>query len=586
MAFFNLAVTSVSGGNVLCLYTWGHRSGPYVQAMHCLFGVGAFVAPLIAEPFLSHQLNSTNLTAVVESTTLTFPLDKRDEHVWMNDLVQSARIRREVEANDTIPSLPTPAPKPTKPKVADAIHLNADRKFADGSQLSHDLKKMEKQQKLMSTKPVMSTTPPLPPEASINRNNKTVQESLNPTATVTPPTTTTVHTTTTTTTTASTTPFLVDVPNLSENQTISANSNSSHDPSTLDNLRQQVTNIITVIHSFSKVQFAYLVIAGTVLLVSFLFMVACCRGGLHLRATRNQDPDTSYGVQTEGTGFRIQILILLFLFYFLYVGMEVTFGGFAMTFSVMFLGWSKAKGSLLTSTFWGAIAAGRALAVFLARCLTPPIMLILDLVIVIFALIGLVMASESSDVVVWVCSAMLGIGMASIFPTGITWAERYMHVTGKFTSVFVVGSALGEMLMPALAGFLFEAKGPMWLLYILLAASVFSIIIYIIMQNLATNMGERYNRLHNIPHTMYYSPNGDGVDPELEMNTLTPTSSTYSDDWSLQRRKKVTFDLNGSHANGKQRNGDLASESHGTKNGDLGAPKHSILKAKVSSKTG
>jgi FHS family Na+ dependent glucose MFS transporter 1 len=263
--------------------------------------------------------------------------------------------------------------------------------------------------------------------------------------------------------------------------------------------------------------------------------------------------------------------------------MEVTFGSLVMTYSVTFLGWSKARGSLLTSVFWGSFAAARGLAIFLAKCLTPPVMIIIDLVIVIFALIGLVMGAESSDVVMWVCTALLGIGMASIFPTGITWAERYMHVTGKATAVFVGGSALGEMLMPALSGFLFEAKGPMWLLYILLGASIFSIVIYIIMQNLATNMGERYDRLRNIPEALRYSADSRYLDDDLEMNSLTPTNSTYSDDWSIQRRKRVTFNLNGAHGTGHHSNGDVT--IHSASNGEVG-PKQSILKAKANGKIG
>ena len=62
------------------------------------------------------------------------------------------------------------------------------------------------------------------------------------------------------------------------------------------------------------------------------------------------------------------------------------------------------------------------------------------------------------QLMLWFCTAMLGVGLASIFPTGITWAERYMHITGKATAVFVVGSALGEMAMPALTGFLFQVN--------------------------------------------------------------------------------------------------------------------------------
>ena len=44
---------------------------------------------------------------------------------------------------------------------------------------------------------------------------------------------------------------------------------------------------------------------------------------------------------------------------------------------------------MLTSVFWGAFAIGRGLAIFLAKCLSPAIMLIADLVLSCLALGGL-----------------------------------------------------------------------------------------------------------------------------------------------------------------------------------------------------
>lgn len=42
-----------TGGNVWCLDLWGRHSAPFMQALHFCFALGALVAPLIAEPFLS-----------------------------------------------------------------------------------------------------------------------------------------------------------------------------------------------------------------------------------------------------------------------------------------------------------------------------------------------------------------------------------------------------------------------------------------------------------------------------------------------------------------------------------------------------
>ena len=43
----------VTGGNSLLLGIWaGRSSGPYMHALHFSYGLGAFLAPILARPFL------------------------------------------------------------------------------------------------------------------------------------------------------------------------------------------------------------------------------------------------------------------------------------------------------------------------------------------------------------------------------------------------------------------------------------------------------------------------------------------------------------------------------------------------------
>ena len=53
-----------TGGNVLCLDTWKgeHDSGPFMHSIHFSFGLGAFLAPLIAENFLKEENFIENYT--------------------------------------------------------------------------------------------------------------------------------------------------------------------------------------------------------------------------------------------------------------------------------------------------------------------------------------------------------------------------------------------------------------------------------------------------------------------------------------------------------------------------------------------
>jgi fucose permease len=66
-----------------------------------------------------------------------------------------------------------------------------------------------------------------------------------------------------------------------------------------------------------------------------------------------------------------------------------------------------------------------------------------------------------SAVALWIGAMGLGLGLASIFPTLVSLAERRMTVTGKVASWFLVGSSAGSMTLPWLIGQLFESVGPL-----------------------------------------------------------------------------------------------------------------------------
>ncbi|KAF8785944.1 Sodium-dependent glucose transporter 1 like protein [Argiope bruennichi] len=63
-----------TGGNVCCLNLWGKDSGPFYQALHFTFGLGALIAPLIAAPFVGNidtsDFSFDNKSTIAANTTL------------------------------------------------------------------------------------------------------------------------------------------------------------------------------------------------------------------------------------------------------------------------------------------------------------------------------------------------------------------------------------------------------------------------------------------------------------------------------------------------------------------------------------
>lgn len=270
---------------------------------------------------------------------------------------------------------------------------------------------------------------------------------------------------------------------------------------------EELTNSTDKLTDVSPVKYAYLIIAVYVALVSLAFLVLCCCSRKSGHSSTGADSQKSdYAMRQERLGFRIQMLILLFVFFFFYVGCEVTYGGLISKFAIEMFGWSKRYAALLNSVFWGSFAGGRLVGIFLARCFEPTHLLIADLVLSTVSLAGLAAVESipvylgqrvTSEVLLWILSSTLGIGMASIFPSGISWVERYIKVAGKEAAIFVVGSALGEMVLPALTGYIFYHNGAVWLMYILLMSSLASAVVFVVMLKLTHGIGERYLKVAN-----------------------------------------------------------------------------------------
>lgn len=96
-----------TGGNVWCLDLWGKKSAPFMQTMHFCFGLGAFIAPLVAEPFLSpHLNNSTDLInhingnkTVLNFLHVRFPHQRYSSRHQISNILSKYINDSEVEGN-------------------------------------------------------------------------------------------------------------------------------------------------------------------------------------------------------------------------------------------------------------------------------------------------------------------------------------------------------------------------------------------------------------------------------------------------------------------------------------------------------
>jgi len=173
------------------------------------------------------------------------------------------------------------------------------------------------------------------------------------------------------------------------------------------------------------------------------------------------------------------LIILLSVFDFLYVGAEVAFGSWIYTYATsMGLG-TKVTGAYLTSVFWGALTVGRLASIPIAKRFSPQIIIFIDLIILLTSLAMIIRSDVSNQVfALWVGTFGVGLGMASIFPTILTLAGKYMTITGYVTSWFFVGSSLGGMILPWIVGQLFDFAGPQVIMLVIFASIIIEMILF------------------------------------------------------------------------------------------------------------
>ncbi len=178
----------------------------------------------------------------------------------------------------------------------------------------------------------------------------------------------------------------------------------------------------------------------------------------------------SQATQTEGKEQKTTnplLLGLIALFLFLYVGVEIGYSGWLFTYAVETNLAAEASAAYLTSLFWGFFTFGRLLSIPIATRLRPRHVLQLDFLGGFLALIGMVLFTKVPGAL-WVGSCLLGVSIASMFPTMISLAERHMTMSGQVTSIFFIASGFGAMSLPWLIGQFFSFIGPVYMVSVVL----------------------------------------------------------------------------------------------------------------------
>ena len=74
----------------------------------------------------------------------------------------------------------------------------------------------------------------------------------------------------------------------------------------------------------------------------------------------------------------------------------------------------------------------------------------------------------NSVLVLWVCSALIGLFVATGFPTGMNLAEEMNAVSARITSLFFVAASISAMISPWIVGQFIERSNSQILIWVVM----------------------------------------------------------------------------------------------------------------------
>jgi len=247
---------------------------------------------------------------------------------------------------------------------------------------------------------------------------------------------------------------------------------------------------------FPMIAWPFFICAITTLLVSFCFLYTFMLSKSIRPPKKNckAEENSKRNLKKRSLKLRATVMFLMSLFFFMYSGMFFGFSSFLYTFvtTPLYNPMNKEQGSFLNTMFWGTVTLGRLLAVFISIKFSPKSMMFMNLFLTTVSATVFTFYSSYAinyQQIVWVVVAVYGLGIASVFPTGISWAAEHISVNGRAISLFIVGCSLGGFFITYLIGN-FIIQNPMNFVYINLVCILLKDLIFSLLNLIVRNYPE------------------------------------------------------------------------------------------------
>ncbi|MDA2944008.1 MAG: MFS transporter [Actinomycetota bacterium] len=185
---------------------------------------------------------------------------------------------------------------------------------------------------------------------------------------------------------------------------------------------------------------------------------AVVAGMVALLALAVETPTLPTARRDEQTGATRRLLTICSVFFLMYVGLEVGFAGWILTYAEE-IDFSARAATTITSVFWVTFTAGRLVSAVAVNRVRPKVVMISASVLTVTAAVLMVIGS-TVPTMVWLGVALMGLATAPQFPVMLAYLERRMRLTGSDNSWFVGAAGLGGLVFPFITGQVFDGFGP------------------------------------------------------------------------------------------------------------------------------
>lgn len=176
--------------------------------------------------------------------------------------------------------------------------------------------------------------------------------------------------------------------------------------------------------------------------------------GLALSVESPRAPEVQ---RAEQTGSTRRLLVICSTFFFLYVGLEIGFAGWVLTY-VEELDFPSSTATIVTTVFWVAFTAGRLISAIVVNTVRPKTVMISAGALTLVAAVTLVVSGGAIGVIA-VGSGLMGLATAPQFPVMLAYLERRMSLSGSDNAWFVGAAGFGGLVFPFVTGQIFDGLG-------------------------------------------------------------------------------------------------------------------------------